>query len=84
MTRDPSMDIVALRTFVEEAINSYSYSLPENAIGVALSEGWVRDQLLEFRSALVEPRWETVQLLDTLEQMDTSRPEFREIGRAHV
>ena len=72
------MDIASLRTFVEREIDKYVYIVPEGAVGRPMPAEWISGQLAEFRQALVEPRWETIQLKDTRDQCDADPPILRE------
>ena len=72
------MDIASLRTFVEREIDRYVYTVPEGALGTPMPPEWVSAQLSEFRQALVEPRWETVQVKDTPDQWDADPPILRQ------
>jgi hypothetical protein len=63
------MDLGALRELVECEIDSYIYAVPAGALGLPMSDEWVCSQLAEMRAALVEPRWTTILIRDTVEQM---------------
>jgi hypothetical protein len=72
------MDISSLRAFVEREIERYVYAVPEGAIGKPMSADWVGAQLVELRQALVEPRWQTVKLQDTPDQINANPPVLRQ------
>jgi hypothetical protein len=63
------MDFSELRDLVEGEIDSYIYAVPCGALGLPMSDEWVCSQLAEMRAALVEPRWGTILVRDTAEQM---------------
>ena len=63
---------------MEREIDNYVYRLPEGAVGKPMPEKWVRQQLAEFRDALVEPRWVKVQLKDTPDQWKADPPILRD------
>lgn len=73
------MDLQALRAEVENEIASYTYAVPEGAVGRPMSPEWVSSQLAEMQSALVEPIWKAVAIRDTVEQMKSQdQPEMRQ------
>lgn len=63
------MDLDALRESLECEIDSYIYAVPAGALGQPMSDEWICSQLAEMRSALVQPRWASVLVRDTVEQM---------------
>ena len=71
------MNIASLRAFVEREIDQYVYAVPDGAVGRPMSADWISAQLAELRRALVEPRWETVQLKDTRDQWGADPPILR-------
>ena len=73
-----SLHIASLRAFVEKEIDQYVYAVPEGAVGKPMPSEWVNAQLAELRQSLVEPRWQTVQLQDTADQLNASQPVLRE------
>ena len=72
------LHIASLRAFVEKEIDQYVYAVPEGALGQPMPAEWVNAQLAELRQALVEPKWETVHLQDTAEQVDANPPILRQ------
>ena len=73
------MDFDQLRDSVESEIDSYIYAVPCGALGQPMSDEWICSQLAEMRAALVQPRWGTILVRDTAEQMSGAvAPELRQ------
>ncbi|MBB3229164.1 hypothetical protein FHW69_003818 [Luteibacter sp. Sphag1AF] len=53
------MDLIALRTAVEDEIANYVCEIHPQAIGQPLPQEWVVAQLASMRAALVQPIWES-------------------------
>jgi len=63
------MELEELKREIEEEINSYVYEVPDGALGRPMPDEWVKEQLTQFRKALVEPEWRNINIRDTVEQM---------------
>jgi hypothetical protein len=72
------MDIASLREFMEREIDRYVYHVPDGSVGQPMPDQWVQDQLAEFRLSLVTPRWVTIRIRDTPEQMMDVTPVHRD------
>lgn len=75
---DECMDIASLRTFVEREIERFKYVYPENAIGDPLPDASIEEDLVEFKAALVEPKWVKIHICDTSEQWEADPPIIRD------
>jgi len=63
------MDTGNLRRKIEQEIDSYVYQQHPTAVGAAMPQEWVTQQLAEMRAALVEPVLRLVEIRDTGAQM---------------
>jgi hypothetical protein len=63
------MDTRNLRQTIEQEIDSYVYQQHPTAVGAAMPQEWVTQQLAEMRAALVEPVLRLVEIRDTGAQM---------------
>jgi hypothetical protein len=72
------MDLIALRTAVEDEIENYVYEIHPEATGQPLSQEWVGAQLAAMRASLVQPIWRDIRIRDSYEQvMGTAECEIR-------
>ena len=68
------MDKEELQQHCVQKVAEYEYIVPESAIGLPLPAEKVEALLKEFKAAIVEPYLETIELRDTMEQMEAETP----------
>src|SRR5688572_2215203 len=72
------MSLAELRQQIEAEIEDYVYDdVPSSAVGSPWPREKVEAQLSELRSSLVDPKWESVVIRDTPEQIRAEAPPVR-------
>jgi len=72
-----AMNIKELRSFCADEVANFEYSVPDLAIGDALSSNKVEAQLRDCKASLVKPYERIFELRCTFEQMKHQQPEHK-------
>ncbi len=73
------MNIEELKSYCENEVTNYEYSVPDSAVGNAWGLDRVESQLRECKASLVNPYERKFELRCTFEQIDNHPPEFQNL-----